>query len=159
MKCFFHESRDAVATCQKCGKSLCKECASKYIPVLCDDCFAAEQNQKAAKKQADIIDTWSEFFVACAIGLGAAIVCFIVSKQINGGTASYNWILNVLTRIWVFTIPFGWKFFNYLLGKMHSVFIMPLIVSLIIQTVFSFFTGPFCFVYQLIKTIIKAKLK
>lgn len=31
MKCFNHTEREAVATCQKCGKSLCKECAGKRV--------------------------------------------------------------------------------------------------------------------------------
>ena len=43
MRCFNHEDREAVASCQKCGKGLCKECASKYTPCLCDECFARIQ--------------------------------------------------------------------------------------------------------------------
>ncbi len=38
MKCFNHPEREAVATCQKCGKGLCKECAEKHTPCLCDSC-------------------------------------------------------------------------------------------------------------------------
>ena len=43
MKCFNHTDVEAVATCVDCGKSLCKECASKYEPILCDSCAAARQ--------------------------------------------------------------------------------------------------------------------
>lgn len=43
MKCFNHVEREAVATCQNCGKGLCKECAAKHRPCLCDDCYDAIQ--------------------------------------------------------------------------------------------------------------------
>ncbi len=39
MKCFYHVNEDAVGQCVDCGKFLCRECASKYKPVLCDDCY------------------------------------------------------------------------------------------------------------------------
>lgn len=50
MKCFNHEEREAAATCQRCGKGLCKECASKYTPCLCDDCYEAIQNEHHARQ-------------------------------------------------------------------------------------------------------------
>lgn len=43
-KCFNHPDQDAVATCQKCGKGLCRECAAKYMPCMCDACVEWEQN-------------------------------------------------------------------------------------------------------------------
>lgn len=59
MKCYFHPEKDAVATCQNCGKSLCKECAEKYHPCLCDDCYKILRQQeidnlKEAEKTAEI---------------------------------------------------------------------------------------------------------
>ena len=53
MKCFNHEDRDAVATCQKCGKGLCKECAAKHTPCMCDDCAArlVQTRQQQAKNR------------------------------------------------------------------------------------------------------------
>ena len=47
MKCFNHEDRDAVATCQHCGKALCKACASRYTPCLCEECARLLQEQAA----------------------------------------------------------------------------------------------------------------
>ena len=52
MKCFNHEDREAVATCQHCGKALCKACASKYTPCLCDECFQAIQQEAHAQRVA-----------------------------------------------------------------------------------------------------------
>ena len=52
MKCFYHEDREAAATCQRCGKGLCRECAAKYTPCLCDECFAALQQEAHAQRVA-----------------------------------------------------------------------------------------------------------
>lgn len=49
-KCFNHPDQDAVATCQKCGKGLCRECAAKYMPCMCDACVEWEQNVRATGK-------------------------------------------------------------------------------------------------------------
>lgn len=45
MKCFYHEDREAVATCQHCGKALCRACASLYTPCLCVDCAQLLRDQ------------------------------------------------------------------------------------------------------------------
>ena len=49
MKCYYHEDRDAVATCQHCGKALCKACASRYTPCLCEECARLLQEQAAQR--------------------------------------------------------------------------------------------------------------
>ena len=46
--------REAVATCQKCGKGLCRECAEKHTPCLCDLCAVQiqyDQQQQAQNKE------------------------------------------------------------------------------------------------------------
>ena len=55
MKCFYHEDREAVSQCVDCGKFLCKECASKYKPILCDDCY----EERIAQNQANNI-AWAQ---------------------------------------------------------------------------------------------------
>ena len=42
MKCFYHESKDAVGQCKKCGKGLCKECVTKNNGI-CEDCYFDEK--------------------------------------------------------------------------------------------------------------------
>ena len=54
MKCFYHEDREAAATYQRCGKGLCRECAAKYTPCLCDDCYEAIQAENHAQKVAAV---------------------------------------------------------------------------------------------------------
>jgi len=42
-KCNYHETDNAVTTCQHCEKALYKPCAVKYNPCFCDECFAIKQ--------------------------------------------------------------------------------------------------------------------
>lgn len=46
MKCYYHPDREIVATCTECGKGLCKECASKWEPCLCNDCAGERLQSK-----------------------------------------------------------------------------------------------------------------
>ena len=48
MKCYYHDNREAVATC-KCGKCLCRECADAHTPIMCSSCWSA--NQKELQKE------------------------------------------------------------------------------------------------------------
>lgn len=85
MKCYYHEDRDAVGTCQDCGKALCRDCASKYTPVLCPDCAQRRQNQRVAnqqeRKRKHLASVEKEFkstlIPACVIG-GIVFIFFIV---------------------------------------------------------------------------------
>jgi len=38
MHCYYHENEEAVATCSRCGKSLCRRCAENFKPITCVDC-------------------------------------------------------------------------------------------------------------------------
>ncbi len=77
MKCFYHENRDAVGTCQECGKALCKGyrdvrniCSNRY-----DNCFMeidyayityiVAKRAKALKEQTNELD--SEYTVISEI--------------------------------------------------------------------------------------------
>lgn len=44
MKCYYHDNREAVATC-KCGKCLCRECADAHTPIMCSSCWSAHQKE------------------------------------------------------------------------------------------------------------------
>ena len=66
MKCYYHPNREIVATCTECGKGLCKECASKWEPTLCDDCAKSRISDKkiALKKSIEHrrFDCWSDYW-------------------------------------------------------------------------------------------------
>ena len=92
MKCFNHPEREAVATCQKCGKGLCKECAEKHTPCLCDSCavqIQRDQQQQAQNKEEQrkqkyknaLVDTRSEFIRTTVIGIVVGILCVWFMKS------------------------------------------------------------------------------
>ena len=85
MKCFYHEKKDAVGTCQNCGKGLCKECAGKYTPCLCDDCAVniklTEENEKEQRRKDALIDTTSEFIAAIIKGSIAVLIWYLIVNK------------------------------------------------------------------------------
>ena len=152
MKCFYHSDLEAVATCQRCGKGLCHECAEKHSPCMCDDCarvveeereakIISEENEKKQKYLDALIDTKKEFIKACVIG-AAVMLCLRIPEAgpIN---------------LFLFFIPFGWKLLTYL-QSMAPIFLVGniffWIVWIVMKAILSIIIGIPAFIYQLIKT-------
>ena len=121
MKCFYHTDREAIATCQHCGKALCRECAAKYNPCLCDECKsildAADRQAESDKRQKyldALVDTRSEFIHACIAGVVVGLVFY--SMFAGGADAGSRVTYFVLG----FFVPFGWKLLTYLQSFIHS---------------------------------------
>ncbi len=59
MNCYFHTESVSVAQCTNgCGKYLCKECASKRTPTICDECAEAieiENQQINEQREQDAV--------------------------------------------------------------------------------------------------------
>ena len=166
MKCFNHTERDAVATCQKCGKGLCRECAEKHTPCMCDSCAAQikqNQQQQAQNKEEQrkqkykdaLVDTRSEFIKTAVIGIlvGIFYVWYEASKG-NGATGFGNSAAQFFVA---FCIPFGWKFITYL----QSFFPLSIfgtfwfwIIYGVVKVCLSALIGIPAFIYQLVKTIL-----
>jgi len=164
MKCFNHTERDAVATCQKCGKGLCKECAEKYTPCMCDTCAARVQRdrqqqaqdkeeQRKQKYKDALVDTRREFITTSVIGIliGIFLVC------VYSGYEEYGFTDYVGFFIVGFCIPFGWKFITYL----QSFFPLTIfgtfwfwLIFFAVKVVLSMLLGIPAFIYQLVKTIL-----
>ena len=157
MKCFYHGDLEAVATCQRCGKGLCHECAAKFSPCLCDDCasilhaeqeerIATEENQKRQKYLDALIDTKREFIKACLFG----VAIMVIFRVPDAGFA------NVI----LFFIPFGWKLLTYLQSKV-PIFLIGNIVFwvcwLLFKALLSIFVGIPAFFYQLVRTFFVQK--
>ena len=113
MKCFYHEDREAAATCQRCGKGLCRECAAKYTPCLCDDCYEAIQAENHAQKVAAVEGrrqsrlerlnfTVGDLIVNCVLGAVLFGILFFASDETHRST----WLS--LMPI-VFCMPAGWR--------------------------------------------------
>ena len=168
MKCFNHTERDAVATCQKCGKGLCKECAEKHTPCMCDSCAAQvrrNKQQQAKKKEEQqkqkykdaLVDSRSEFIGTAAIGIlvGIFTVWYMTKSEYRTVDAGF---VNYIGYFFVgLCIPFGWRFLTYL----QSFFPLTIwgtfwfwIIYGIIKLVLSIIVGIPAFIYQLVKTIL-----
>ena len=101
MKCYNHPDRDAVATCTKCGKTLCKECADKHSPCLCDECYSQLREVELKNLQ----DAKKPFIKTIILGVVFLFVAFFIVAASQGPV----WL-----PILAFFIPFGWKYANLL---------------------------------------------
>ena len=171
MKCFNHSEIDAVATCQKCGKGLCRECAEKYAPSMCDSC--ADQVQRNRQQQAKnkeeqqkqkykdaLVDSRSEFIGTAAIGILVGIFTVWYMTKSRYGNADARFIDCVGYFFVGICIPFGWKFLTYL----QSFFPLTIFGSFLFWFVFwsvklilSIIVGIPAFIFQLVKTILTQK--
>lgn len=155
MKCYFHDDVEAVAVCQRCGKYLCKSCASRYNPCSCDECYDIEfrehEDFKMKKKKEALIDTIGEFGKAIVKGI---IVTFILTLIFN---SMGNDSIPISISLSFFFIPFGWTMITYL-EQWLPVFFMSgiaFIIYLTFKAVLSMILGIPCFLYQFIKFMIK----
>lgn len=147
MKCYYHPDRDAVASCQNCGKNLCKECADKYHPCLCDDCYKILRQKeiddlKAARKQ--LVKT---FVISCAL----ALVCAMITT--SSGSENFPWFFTFIA----FFAPWGWNYGN-LLGLTWFFNINPagcifMVLVYLFRAIVSAIIGVFCFIAAIIKYV------
>lgn len=152
MKCYFHPEKDAVATCQNCGKSLCKECAEKYHPCLCDDCYRLLKQQevdelKSARKK--MIKTF-----IYSILLGAIVFSILYQSEPVAG---------VVFGLMAFFVPYGWNYGN-LLGLTWFFSISPdgcimMVFYYFFKALIASFIGIFAFIAAIIRfvKIVKAE--
>ncbi len=155
MKCFFHETADAVATCQTCGKSLCKPCAAKYNPCACDDCVQIQSNQevltKKQRKQDALIDTNAELISAIIKG----VLCSVILGFIFSVTSSTP--LPFAMYVMFFFVPFGWAVITYI-EQWLPAFLMSgpvFLIYMVIKLGISMMLGMVCFAFQIIVYVFK----
>lgn len=167
MKCFNHEDREAVATCQKCGKGLCKECAAKYTPCLCDQCFEAVQRQNAQQVQAaennrkrkyiaHLTHTRGEFFRTCLYGVLLAGFLFWFCT-IGDTPAKQVWADFKVVWPFLVCIPFGWRVVAPFKQETQVIVIDNIWVMLGyygVQIAIAFVMGIPCFIYMFVKMIL-----
>ena len=165
MKCFNHPERDAVATCQKCGKGLCRECAEKYTPCMCDPCAAklklsqqqqAQNNEEQRKQKYKnaLFDTRSEFIKTFAIGIliGIIFVWFMRSEHsdLSFADCAGYFFLGIC-------VQFGWKLLTYLQSffplSLFGTFLFWIIYG-IVKLALSMILGIPALFYQLVKTFL-----
>jgi len=153
MKCFYHQNKNAVATCQNCGKGLCKECAEKNIPCLCEDCkliiSKSTEDEKKKRREDALIDTTSEFIVAIVKGLIALLISYLIINKAMGIEFSKEYYS-------LFFLPFGWALFTYLEQYLPPIFLGGVLfwIYLVVKLSASIILGIPCFIFQVIKFII-----
>lgn len=161
MKCFYHEDREAVATCQHCGKALCRACASLYTPCLCVDCAQLLRDQQAEQARAAeedhrrkyldaLVDTRAEFLRTCVYG---AVTALVLGQTLFQSSAAGP--ERMLYAVWFFFIPFGWKLITYLQSFLPLTIFGTLwfwIFWALAKGIISIFIGIPAFLYQLVKT-------
>ena len=145
MKCYNHNEIDAVATCSRCGKSLCKECADKYRPILCDDCYQEILQENEQAKNDALIDTESEWIKSLIFGVISALVFYnLAADGSDIGTA-------IFAALWGFTWPWGFAVVKYILASSPVAIIADGWWWFFVFLLFGLLIGPFAFVYNLIK--------
>lgn len=73
MKCYYHPEQEIVATCTECGRGLCKACASKWEPILCDDCAKLRIDEKRVWLKRSVDWSFGLLIAGVVIGLIMAI--------------------------------------------------------------------------------------
>lgn len=163
MKCFNHIDREAAATCQHCGKGLCRECAARYTPCLCEDCAQLLRKEQASRAKAEkidrrqkyldaLVDTRSEFIRTCIFGvIVSAILCSLCLQASN--PPGFGTML--LYAALFFFIPFGWKLLTYLQSFIPLMIIGTIwfwVFWIVLKAFISIVVGIPAFLYQLFKT-------
>ena len=123
MNCFNHPDQPAVAQCNQCGKFLCKECASKRTPVMCDECADLLQQSIQAEVQRKEKSENTVFIVSAVFFI---LQFFIVPGTLLSGNFAFLPFALISCILWG-GAPFGWVGLNNLKDKMNVVFILPFI--------------------------------
>ena len=101
MNCYFHVDQPAVAQCNVCGKGLCKECATKYDMVVCDDCVIAAETEVSAKEAAEQAKKNRRFKAALVVNVIAFIGMFILSFSMPIDDPEAGAFVNFIARVFV----------------------------------------------------------
>lgn len=149
MKCYNHPERDAVAMCNVCGKFLCKECADKHNPIMCDDCYEKSLQQEQAaesgiQSQADTSATQPTpvlyeigKFLVLAVA-GALLVWLFYDVIDNGGQQ-----MGAIHYFTLFFVPFAFNGVRYFGGSGC--------LMLILKFILAWYLGVLFFIWEVIK--------
>lgn len=113
MKCYYHNSVDAVSVCKKCNKSLCKECYDEGEDGYCQKC--KHENYKAEIQAADIKNKHDNLHVIrnsiIAFAIGAFFGSWIGNFAASHDSSNYTWVFRI-----IFPLVYGYGFFSVYWG-------------------------------------------
>jgi hypothetical protein len=158
MKCYKHENKDAIGSCQHCGVWLCKECFWFFDWPICIKC-----NIKALNQDIKVITNSIIKYLAIWIAFSLFMISWMVWDR--------DFVLNLEWFIWViiliyFTIfvGFGWSYLNSkkdpnLININVNENLIWLLIRKVFKLVISWFIGWFVWPYQLHKLTKEIKIK
>lgn len=127
MKCYYHNTEDAVGQCLECGRELCSSCMDKYDPPLCMKCVMKFLNKEKMEKVYTLILTMVlmiiGYFSNILVGDNESIkVSFIFAILYGGIPCGWTFITNQ-TNIVLQETP-AILFVFYIVIKLISSFII-----------------------------------
>ncbi|MCD4705979.1 hypothetical protein K8R61_02765 [bacterium] len=149
MKCYKHNTVDAVASCsQGCGRSLCSDCTEKYDVPLCDFCAASINQIADVELEEDRTSIKKRMIINTVILVGFAIVA--IAGGITSNPPDWVMIFGIPIIYWGFTrfkrlfhaflIKFNLTIFSsvgkwiifYLIGGMITGILAPFVIPFLI---------------------------
>ena len=170
MKCFYHDNPEAVAQCVHCGKGLCRECAERRTPCLCDDCYSFlnrkkmdEEQRQLEEEQAAAQEAYDEmkraFFKRLAIGV--AVMFFSFSLTLKGlPDSAAEQILLFVCCIWNIGTAFGWNALSSIRRQSDTLVFGTIVFWIIVYTLkaaLSMMIGFPCFLFSVGKLMREKK--
>jgi hypothetical protein len=134
MKCYFHSESNAVSSCLKCNKSLCKDCYDQGDSGICSNCLINEQKKEKTIKSQNHLSYIKKSLLFFLLGL--IIGWVITSPALTNSNINKSFLL-------IFLFLYGYVSFSIYWG-LH-------ILSSITQKLFSsgfllIFTWPLFFI-------------
>lgn len=97
MKCYFHNEKDAVVTCNSCGKGICKNCAVNLESgsTICPNCFKSIINSQKA---------WLKKVKFRFIMTGVIFTFLFILSVKEGGTVG-NFLTKIILALFLSSFP------------------------------------------------------
>lgn len=169
MKCYYHEKKEAVGTCQGCGRSLCKICIDQYESGLCESCEIkrrkSEEEEKLNKKKQlknqarNNVEVTKKQLKKTIIksAIFGVIGIFIGSDAGNIG--------NIILFTYLFaSLPWGWAFVKNAIDTGEWAFMAAItnsiwlfIFGIFLKFALAFLIGVFVMPISIIKAIVEFK--
>jgi hypothetical protein len=130
MRCFFHESTDAAATCRDCGCGLCAACGRRFTLMLCAPCLKRRNKNVARRHSTDLALTavayvaGLSFYLFALPGRERPPVTIAVAAALGFPFVFWGWrfLSQHTPRGWI-ALPVGWWVILWGLKAMLSLFV------------------------------------
>lgn len=137
MDCFLHPGSAAVAQCNTCSKGLCRACASRFAPILCEECLVSHNRQVAR-------GAWTGLTITVVVALAGT--AWFASRHLPIGQC-------VLMGVVLSGTYWGWKFLSERFPHLAAGSFAAWGVYLVLKFVAAFFIGLLVGPYQIFRTV------